>query len=790
MKYNKIGLSILLSVGVLTPFHSMALTVIGDADFPSSGINSSADEIDIITTLSNPIINISSGDAISASSNDLAINSANKITINSNAIGNYNSSSGIRVINSHLVSNSELDININDGKGIYLANKGSAVFNNKISINNRGASANSFIGIMGYSSSTDGSSARFESDVDIISSGSDSMGIAIQNANNPEVKGSELTFNGKVNISMLGDNSVGVLTQQLPGANPNSGAFILFNQGLDVVATNGTAVQSTMEGGNIIINGESNIVSSNTQDGLFNAIEATAGDIHVNGKATIAGNIEALNSGHIELNLLSGSLITGIMDNYSVTEIPTGFSSQGAIDVNMTSGSVWTMTGDSYIDKLDGSGLVSYQTGSTSYGVLTVGDLSGSTAFVMRTDIVGDGAGNNQGDLLRVTGSTAGSHTLQVLNNGSVATDGSETLTLVETADGNGQFAVNHQVELGGYRYDLRKAGNNWELFGAGSVPEEPEADTGTGDKPKPEITTTADAGANFLNIGYLMNYAETQTLLQRMGDLRQNGEFGDMWLRGFAGKFDSFSGGKLSQFDLSYSGVQIGADKRVSEQMPLFVGVFMGQTHGSPDYRSGDGTTRSSSAGIYGSYMASSGFYLDSVLKYSYLKNSFNVRDSQNNRVNGNGHSDGVSLSLEAGQKFNLNEQNNGFYIEPQVQLTYGHQEATQINASNGLKVDLGSYESLMGRASALFGYELNQGNNKVNVYLKTGIVREFEGDVDYQLNGSTENHTFQGNWWNNGVGVSAQVAKQHTFYLDVDSSTGNKFDQRQINGGYRFSF
>ena len=789
MKYNKIYLGILLSVGILTPLQTMALTVIDDTDFPSSGISSSADAIDIITTLSNPTINISAWDAILASSNDLAINSANKVTINSSAVGNYNSSYGVRVLNSNLVSNSELEININDGKGIYLANKGYAVFNNEISINNRGTSANSFIGIMGYSSSTDGSSARFESDIDITSSGPNSMGIAIQNADNPQEKGSELTFNGKVSVNMLGDDSVGVLTQQMNNANPNSGAFILFNQGLDVVTSNGTTIQSSLEGGNITINGESSIISSNTQGGTFNAIEATAGNIHVNGKAAIAGNIEAIDSGYVDLNLLSGSSVTGMMDNYSVTTIPAGFSSQGGIDINMASGSVWNMTGDSYIDKLGGSGSVSYQTDGTPYGVLTVGDLSGSASFVMHADIVGDGAGNNQGDLLRVTGSTAGNHTLQVLNNGSAATDGSETLTLVETADGNGQFAVNNQVELGGYRYDLRQAGNNWELFGVGTIPEDP----GTGtvpDKPKPEITTTADAGANFLNIGYLMNYAETQTLLQRMGDLRQNAEQGDMWLRGFAGKFDSFSGGKLSQFDLSYSGMQIGVDKRVSEQMPFFVGVFMGQTHGSPDYRSGDGTTKSSNAGIYGSYMASNGFYLDSVFKYSHLKNSFNVRDSQDNRVNGNGNSDGVSFSLEAGQKFNFTEQNNGFYIEPQLQLTYGHQDATQIKASNGLKVDLGSYESLMGRASTLFGYELNQGDNKINVYLKTGIVREFEGDVDYQLNGSTESHTFKGNWWNNGVGVSAQVAKQHTFYLDVDSSIGNKFDQRQINGGYRFSF
>ncbi|WP_071605877.1 autotransporter outer membrane beta-barrel domain-containing protein [Budvicia aquatica] len=42
----------------------------------------------------------------------------------------------------------------------------------------------------------------------------------------------------------------------------------------------------------------------------------------------------------------------------------------------------------------------------------------------------------------------------------------------------------------------------------------------------------------------------------------------------------------------------------------------------------------------------------------------------------------------------------------------------------------------------------------------------------------------------WNNGFGISAQINKQHTRYMDIDSSAGNRFEQHQINRGYRFSF
>ncbi|MEM8437960.1 autotransporter outer membrane beta-barrel domain-containing protein, partial [Morganella morganii] len=68
--------------------------------------------------------------------------------------------------------------------------------------------------------------------------------------------------------------------------------------------------------------------------------------------------------------------------------------------------------------------------------------------------------------------------------------------------------------------------------------------------------------------------------------------------------------------------------------------------------------------------------------------------------------------------------------------------------------------------------------------------FVREFQGNTDYKLNGSREAHSFKGNWWNNGLGISANISKKHTLYAEADSSTGNRFDQYQINGGYRFSF
>lgn len=94
-----------------------------------------------------------------------------------------------------------------------------------------------------------------------------------------------------------------------------------------------------------------------------------------------------------------------------------------------------------------------------------------------------------------------------------------------------------------------------------------------------------------------------------------------------------------------------------------------------------------------------------------------------------------------------------------------------------------------MMGRASVLAGYEVNQSNYKLNTYLKTGVLREFEGNAAYALNGSDERLSFKGNGWNNGVGVSAQISS-HTLFIEADMVDGNRFNQRQVNAGYRFSF
>ncbi len=525
-----------------------------------------------------------------------------------------------------------------------------------------------------------------------------------------------------------------------------------------------------------------------------------ASRINASGRMLINGSVLS-KGGLINLDMHPGSVRTGS----SLSDNVNG----GKLDVAMNN-SVWNVTSNSNLDTLALShstvDFASHGSTAGTFATLNVENLSGNSTFIMRADVVGEGNGvNNKGDLLNISGSSAGNHVLAIRNQGSEATTGNEVLTVVKTTDGAASFSASSQVELGGYLYDVRKNGTNWELYASGTVPEptpNPEPtpapaqppivnpDPTPEPAPTPKPTTTADAGGNYLNVGYLLNYVENRTLMQRMGDLRNQSKDGNIWLRSYGGSLDSFASGKLSGFDMGYSGIQFGGDKRLSDVMPLYVGLYIGSTHASPDYSGGDGTARSDYMGMYASYMAQNGFYSDLVIKASRQKNSFHVLDSQNNGVNANGTANGMSISLEAGQRFNLSPTGYGFYIEPQTQLTYSHQNEMTMKASNGLNIHLNHYESLLGRASMILGYDITAGNSQLNVYVKTGAIREFSGDTEYLLNNSREKYSFKGNGWNNGVGVSAQYNKQHTFYLEADYTQGNLFDQKQVNGGYRFSF
>lgn len=212
------------------------------------------------------------------------------------------------------------------------------------------------------------------------------------------------------------------------------------------------------------------------------------------------------------------------------------------------------------------------------------------------------------------------------------------------------------------------------------------------------------------------------------------------------------------------------------------------GYTHANPDYDDGTGTVKDTNAGLYGTYLDNSGVYVDTVAKYVRMRNNFNVKDTLGQKVDGNAKSNGYSLSVETGKRFAIQQSN--FYVESQLQLSYTSMGDATTHASNGLKVKLDSYDSLLGRGSIITGYQIKNSDNPNDLYIKTGYVREFMGNTSYKLNDNKEKHDFGGGWFDSALGVNAQFNKRHNIYSEVSYSAGSRFDKQQINLGYRYQF
>ncbi|WP_144353388.1 autotransporter outer membrane beta-barrel domain-containing protein [Snodgrassella alvi] len=849
---KKVNSNILLfkiSVGTLSiiPLFANASIIIDDSNienYTDTGIIASDDDVKIKTTFATaPHINMNSGGiAISAKNGKLLAigdtGSTDKFIIRNNAAGNYNTFYGLYFISAKVIANNELDISLKNGSGIYIASKGDGVFHEKVSIT--GIENGKFIGIRTYNNSVASSLiGTFNKEVKIISSGQDSYGIYAQRNNNPNALGSKLIFKDKVTIKMSGGNNAhGIVFDQIPFNSGNfvadGGSVINLENGVDLTTDHGASISMQQVDGKLVINSglnENKIISKDNQH--YNAIEAFAGVVDIVGKSDIEGDVyssasrliageDIFTKGVVNFNLANGSMLLTSMENNALSNS----RDKGEINLAISgNASQWKMTNSSSIDSLilGDNAKVSFgytyaapgsiaALNGTNQMILKSNSLAGNGIFEMRTAI----GKNFANDILKITGSgqAIGNHKITIADDktGAAAVTGNEKFTLVETEGGGANFGLSSpSFDIGAYQFNtLSKVSNghgagteDWVL--SGSVASNNNDNSGgindnSGQNkpisPKPSLTHTAQNAANILNSNYLMSYVETQTLLQRMGKIRANDTIdGEVWGHVYTGKLSSFNDKRLSNFDMSYYGLQFGIDRKLANhKQDIYYGIMGGLSKGDVNHNVGDGYTKSYSVALYSTVQSQTGFYVDGLVKYMHMSNKFNSLTGGGYHVKGHGSTEGFSIGTEIGKRVQLSSamQNaQGWYLEPQAQVTFSHQKGAMINATNGLKTRLGSYNSLIARASMILGYTIQANNNPIDIYFKTGYLKEFGGETSYTFNHAVrEKYDFGGHWWDNGIGINVQLKQKHNFYGDMAYSLGNRFDRKQINVGYRFDF
>lgn len=464
--------------------------------------------------------------------------------------------------------------------------------------------------------------------------------------------------------------------------------------------------------------------------------------------------------------------------------------------MNINNGASWNMTGDSFINNVtvENGGVINVQENVKEFNVGiadnsdTGGDNSNTGGITLNNGAINLQGENQEVNVTNLTGNGGTINTNSLDNKMNIDNVGKDTAI---TVNGSGEIA---------------------DAIYGGDATAQDLADvvtTGTGDSEKTaasQITTdegiiagkiTADVkdgevtnytvAKNTTNVG-LSNLAainlmtwrqENNDMNKRLGELRDSkGEHG-VWARMVRGEVE------YESIQNQYNYYQVGYDEKLSTDPNWTVGMFLTRTEGNSTFRTGSAENNHTGVGVYGSYLKDDGSFIDLVAKYARIDSDFNANGGVGS---GDYNTNGYSISAEYGKRF---EQGNGFWIEPQVELTYGTVGAVDYTTSNGAKVRQEGMDSLVGRVGFSLGKDIKAGN----VYARASYLYDFDGETGVTMSRGGISDVYEqdlgGGWFEVGVGTNINLSDATHLYFDVEKTYGGDVATPwQWSAGIRYSF
>lgn len=393
-------------------------------------------------------------------------------------------------------------------------------------------------------------------------------------------------------------------------------------------------------------------------------------------------------------------------------------------------------------------------------------------------------------------------------------------MTLVETNGGNAAFSLtnpNNRVDLGAYQYFLAKEGNNWVLANSQSAitppttPDEQKTPTAPTNPNKPTEPTNPSVQPETPSIptmpvapiipiqpnnptlpqtALLSNKANAQVSLrqaqlllvedeligihQRLGEVK-NGEKGNVWVRNVNSreKLTALSTGdsQTSGFKQNVHSLQVGADAAVNDHFRL--GGFVGRSQANIDFNGnyGEGKVRSNTVGLYASYLANNGIYVDNIAKYSRLKAQSDHTEKRRYHA--------YTLSSELGKQFKLS---GDWIITPQAQLGWTHIQGKENEDS------LSSIYSRVGLRVAK-SFTLAKGWN-LQPYAEINAISSRNNNSKIHYANTALNVEDSRGRFESVLGVNAGITN-HRLGLEVSRADGKRYDKPyQIQAVYRYQW
>ena len=279
-----------------------------------------------------------------------------------------------------------------------------------------------------------------------------------------------------------------------------------------------------------------------------------------------------------------------------------------------------------------------------------------------------------------------------------------------------------------------------------------------------------------------------TNDLQRRLGDLRLANTYQGVWAKYIGGKSKITNGADAR---MTYNGVQVGYDHKVSNGW--VVGGALDYSTSSNSYAVGSGDGKIGGIALYGTKQHDDGRYLDIIARGNRLSNNYKLYSVGGQRVNGDYHTFGTSLSAEYGKRI---KKQNGFYIDPSVEFIVGRLNGVSYDANiaggGSMHVNADGINSAVGR----LGFGIGKETEKSNIFAKLALAHEFSGKMNttYSAPGNPTVKTeldLKDTWLDAEIGGSWSVRPSTYLYGTLTKNFGATIDNTwRIDAGVRHNF
>jgi len=555
--------------------------------------------------------------------------------------------------------------------------------------------------------------------------------------------------------------------------------------------------KSATSDGDIVL-GSGTLTLNQKSDGTF------AGAISGTGGLTMSADSKGSS-----LTLYGASDYTGTTQVYAGTLIQGrqgGFS--GGSTYNVSEGAGLQLGGfDTNMVSLSNDGTVRFGGGGGTTLTVEGNYVGHGGTLVMTSNLDGD---DSKTDMLKVTGSTEGDTTLQIVNRGGF---GAQTVNGIKVIDvggeSNGNFALKGDyvtkdgqqaiMTSSAFAYTLQKNsvadpnGGNWYL-----VSQNTKTDPNPNPNPNPEPGRYSAAAPIYQAYADSMQALNRMpTLQQRVGDryfddvsaiVRLAGEGGEpatvaSWARVDGAherlQNDTSSGRLMQGIDTIL--LQTGVDGEFYEDSNgRLIGGLTGQFGQSKSRISnynGDGTVETQGWGFGGTltWYDNDGFYADGQVLISSYSTDLSSDTLQKQLSNGN-KGTGYAGSVEVGQRYILDD---NWSVTPQAQLSWSSVRFDEFKDVYGANIRDEGGDSMIGRFgfSAKYSDGWQGGDGKrieANLYGSANFYQEFLGGTRINYSGTLLDNNTDPLWAGMGLGGSYRWAdKKYTIYGEGTMNT-----------------